>query len=100
MNWTYDRDNEWAEDFPNTQCKTNENSRQSPINIDTSLIDLKDDFKIYWNNSPISKLTNGRDYLNPNIELIDKYDRFKIFSNHNYNIYKIKFYNNIFGFFK
>ena len=38
--------------------------------IETNLIDLKDDFKIYWNNSPISKLTNGRDYLNPNIELI------------------------------
>ena len=45
MNWTYDRDNEWAEDFPNTQCKTNENSRQSPINIDTSLIDSGDELR-------------------------------------------------------
>ena len=38
--------------------------------IDTGLIDLKDDFKIYWNNSPIARLVTGRDYLNPNIELI------------------------------
>jgi len=38
--------------------------------IDTGLIDLKDNFKIYWNNSPIARLVTGRDYLNPNIELI------------------------------
>ena len=38
--------------------------------IETGLIELKDDFKIYWQKSPIAKLTSGRDYLNPNVELI------------------------------
>ena len=38
--------------------------------IDTGLIELKDDFKIYWDNSQIARLISGRDYLNPNIELI------------------------------
>ena len=38
--------------------------------IDTGLIELNNDFKIYWNNSPIAKLTIGNDYLNPNFELI------------------------------
>ena len=38
--------------------------------IDTSLIELNDDFKIYWNKSVIGKLTSGKDYLNPNIDLI------------------------------
>ena len=38
--------------------------------IDTGLIDLKSDFKIYWNNSSIGKITTGKDYLNPNIELL------------------------------
>ncbi|MFL2853377.1 MAG: helicase-related protein [Candidatus Pelagibacter sp.] len=38
--------------------------------IETSLIELHDDFKIYWNKSSIGKLTKGKDYLNPNIELI------------------------------
>ena len=38
--------------------------------IDTGLIELKDDFKIYWNNDPIAKLPAGSDYLNPKIELI------------------------------
>ena len=38
--------------------------------IETGLIELKDNFKIYWNGSVISKLTAGKDYLNPNIELI------------------------------
>ncbi|MDA9731091.1 helicase-related protein [Candidatus Pelagibacter sp.] len=38
--------------------------------IDTGLIELKDDFKIYWKDSSIAKLIAGRDYLNPNIELI------------------------------
>ena len=33
-------------------------------------MNLKDDFKIYWNNHPIAKLIPGKDYLNPNIELI------------------------------
>ena len=38
--------------------------------IDTGLIELKDDFKIYWNKFPISKLKAGKDYLNPSLELI------------------------------
>ncbi|MDC3035858.1 helicase-related protein [Candidatus Pelagibacter sp.] len=38
--------------------------------IDTNLVELKDDFKIYWNKFPIAKLTQGSDYLNPNIDLI------------------------------
>ena len=38
--------------------------------MDTGLIELKDDFKIYWRNDPIAKLTAGSDYLNPKIDLI------------------------------
>jgi len=38
--------------------------------IETSLVELKDDFKIYWNNFPIAKLNVGNDYLNPNFEII------------------------------
>ncbi len=38
--------------------------------IDTGLIELNANFKIYWNSSPIAKLTTGNDYLNPNLELI------------------------------
>ncbi len=38
--------------------------------MDTGLIELKDDFKIYWKNDPIAKLIPGSDYLNPKIELI------------------------------
>ncbi len=38
--------------------------------IDTGLVELDDDFKIYWNNSPIGKLIPGKDYLNPGLELI------------------------------
>ncbi len=38
--------------------------------MDTSLIELKDDFKIYWRNDPIAKLIPGSDYLNPKIDLI------------------------------
>ncbi len=38
--------------------------------IDTSLIELNDDFKIYWNRFVIGKLIPGKDYLNPNIDLI------------------------------
>ena len=40
------------------------------IIIDTGLIELNDDFKIYWNNFPIAKLSAGNDYLNPGFELI------------------------------
>ncbi|MDA8867506.1 helicase-related protein, partial [Candidatus Pelagibacter sp.] len=38
--------------------------------IDTGLIELNNDFKIYWNNFPIAKLSSGNDYLNPNFDLI------------------------------
>ena len=38
--------------------------------IDTGLIELGDDSKIYWNNFAIGRLIPGKDYLNPNIELI------------------------------
>ncbi len=38
--------------------------------IDTGLIELKDNFNIYWKNYPIAKLIPGSDYLNPKIYLI------------------------------
>ena len=38
--------------------------------IDTGLIDLKEDFKIYWNEFPIARLTPGNDYLSPNFTLV------------------------------
>ena len=34
------------------------------------MVDLNDDFKIYWNKSPIGRLVSGKNYLNPKIELI------------------------------
>ena len=40
------------------------------IIVDTGLIELNDDFKIYWNNFPIAKLSPGNDYLNPKFELV------------------------------
>jgi len=54
--------------------------------IDTNLIEINKDFKIYWNNSPIAKIQKGKDYLSPDVELIiddmieikDRY-RLKIF---------------------
>ena len=38
--------------------------------IETALIELHDDFNIYWKESPIGKIIPGKDYLNPNIELL------------------------------
>ena len=38
--------------------------------IDTGLIEIKDDFKVYWKNFPIAKLITGKDYLNPELFLI------------------------------
>jgi len=38
--------------------------------IETKLVQLNDDFKIYWNNFPIAKLSVGNNYLNPNFEVI------------------------------
>ena len=40
------------------------------IIIDTGLIELREDSKIYWNNSSICRLSSGKDYLSPNFELI------------------------------
>jgi len=38
--------------------------------IDTGLISLNEDFKIYWNKFAIARLTPGNDYLNPDFDLI------------------------------
>ena len=38
--------------------------------IETGLININDDFKMYWDKFAIAKLTSGKDYLNPNFELI------------------------------
>ena len=38
--------------------------------IDTALIEIRDDFKIYWKNFPIAQLETGKDYLNPELFLI------------------------------
>ena len=38
--------------------------------IDTGLVELADDFKIYWDKSSIGRLIPGKDYLNPGLELI------------------------------
>ena len=38
--------------------------------VDTGLIEIKDNFKIYWKNFPIAKLIPGNEYLNPDIFLI------------------------------
>ncbi len=38
--------------------------------INTGLLDLADDFKIYWDKSSIGRLIPGKDYLNPGLELI------------------------------
>ena len=38
--------------------------------IDTGLIEIKADFKIYWKSFPIAKLEPGKDYLTPELFLI------------------------------
>ena len=38
--------------------------------IDTGLIELKSDYKIYWKDNPIGRLRGGDDYLNPQVELV------------------------------
>ena len=38
--------------------------------IDTGLIELHDDSKIYWNNFAIGRLISGKNYLSPSLELI------------------------------
>ncbi len=44
--------------------------RRIQIIIETGLIELRDDSKIYWNNFSIGRLISGKDYLSPNFELI------------------------------
>jgi ATP-dependent RNA helicase SUPV3L1/SUV3 len=44
--------------------------RRIQIIIETGLVEIRDDFKIYWNKSSIAKLVTGKNYLNPNIELL------------------------------
>ena len=34
------------------------------------LLEINDDFKIYWKNFPIAKLVTGKDYLNPELSLM------------------------------
>mgnify|MGYP001369476606 CR=1 FL=1 len=38
--------------------------------IKTNLIEIKNNFKIYWGKFPIAKIIAGKDYLNPGIDLI------------------------------
>ena len=38
--------------------------------IDTGLLEIKNDFKIYWRKFPIAKLLPGKDYLDPELSLI------------------------------
>ena len=38
--------------------------------INEQVIEIHDDFKIYWKKFPIAKLIPGKDYLNPNYKLI------------------------------
>ena len=40
------------------------------IIISSGLIELHHDFKIYWNKFAIARITPGRDFLNPNFELM------------------------------
>ena len=35
--------------------------------IDTGLLEIKNDFKIYWRKFPIAKLLPGKDYLDPEL---------------------------------
>jgi len=38
--------------------------------IETKIIEVKNDSKIYWNENPIARLQKGKDYLSPEINLI------------------------------
>ena len=38
--------------------------------IDTGLLEIKNDFKIYWRKFPIAKLLPGKNYLDPELSLI------------------------------
>jgi len=61
--------------------------------IKTGLIELKNDFKIYWGKFPIARISQGKDYLNPEVELIidemiENFDRSRLYN------YLIKWINN------
>ena len=52
--------------------------------INTGLLEIKNDFKIYWGKFPIAKLLPGKDYLKPEFNLIiddivEKHDQKKIY---------------------
>jgi len=38
--------------------------------IKSEIFELNDDFKIYWMNSPIAYISQGKNYLNPKLELL------------------------------
>ncbi len=38
--------------------------------ISTGLLEVKDDFKVYWQKFPVAKLMPGKDYLEPELNLI------------------------------
>jgi ATP-dependent RNA helicase SUPV3L1/SUV3 len=38
--------------------------------IQNSILELKNDFKIYWENNPVANIIPGKNYLEPNIEII------------------------------
>ncbi len=44
--------------------------RRANIIIKSEGLKLEDDHKIYWMNSPIAKISKGKDYLNPKLELL------------------------------
>ena len=52
------------------QTVSPELEKRIQIIIETGLIQLNEDFKIYWNKFSIGRLMPGKDYLNPKIELI------------------------------
>ena len=51
--------------------------RRIKLIIGTGLIEIKNDFKIYWKDFPIAKLDSGKDYLNPELFLIVKSLKFE-----------------------
>ena len=45
-------------------------SKRINLIIDTGLLELNEDFKIYWGKFPIAKILQGKDYLEPELSLI------------------------------
>ncbi len=51
--------------------------------LNTGIIELKEDFKIYWKKFPIARIYPGKDYLNPKVdllidEMVENSDRIKL----------------------